>query len=401
MISLKTRTAEIRILFKKHMAMKVHFIRASGYPLEDFNNVINLLRKHRGSIEFVPSEPIILPDSELFKTYDTEWEFEKKEQPPLAKLSVNENKLANYSISFPHKEKIYTWRQLFGICRDFRKNNNIAKEDHVMLLTNESNEHNWFGSYDESLKNYFIQTNNWSYYFGNDLDSRFPIAYEVAAWILRSMMFRSQVETLNALHKEPRGCMMDFCVKKPQIILKMRTGDLCEDCMNVLTNRDVNRSQARQLFTIMDGIRENLLFRQRSNLLMENSRMEIRGLSKRVFLTDLGDLEISLNPKEKALFLLYLNHPEGIMRSHLIDHRVELRTYYAMISQQASNELIDDSISRLTDVTDNNMNEVMARIRAKFRQAVGGQQFEDYSIMATPEGTHKIRLNRELVKFIS
>ena len=83
--------------------MKVHFIRASGYPLEDFNNVINLLRKHRGSIEFVPSEPIILPDSELFKTYDTEWEFEKKEQPPLAKLSVNDNKRANYSISFPHK----------------------------------------------------------------------------------------------------------------------------------------------------------------------------------------------------------------------------------------------------------------------------------------------------------
>jgi hypothetical protein len=360
--------------------MKVHLIRASGYPLEDFNNVLNLLRKHRGSIEFVPSEPIVLPDSERFKTYDTEWEFEKKEQPPLAKLSTDNNKLANYNISFPHKEKVHTWRQLFGICKDFRKNKNIAKEDHVMLLTNESNEHNWFGSYDESLKNYFIQTNNWSYYFGNDLDSRFPIAYEVAAWILRSMM--------------------DFCVKKPQIILKMRTGDLCQDCMNILTNRDVNRSHARQLFTIMDGIRDNLLFRQRSILLLENSQMEIRGLSKRIFLTDLGDLEINLNPKERALYLLYLNHPEGIMRSHLIDHKVELRTYYAIFSQQPDNRSIDEAISRLTDVTDNNMNEVMARIRAKFRQCVGSQQFEDYSIMATPEGTHKIRLNRELVKFI-
>lgn len=380
--------------------MKVHLIRASGYPLEDFNNVLNLLRKHRGSIEFVPSEPIVLPDSERFKTYDTEWEFEKKEQPPLAKLSTDNNKLANYNISFPHKEKVHTWRQLFGICKDFRKNKNIAKEDHVMLLTNESNEHNWFGSYDESLKNYFIQTNHWGYFFGNDLDSRFPIAYEVAAWILRSMMFPGQIETLNALHKEPRGCMMDFCKDKTQIILKMRTGDLCQDCMKILTNRDVNRSHARQLFTIMDGIRDNLLFRQRSILLMENSRMEIRGLSKRIFLTDLGDLEINLNPKERALFLLYLNHPEGITRSHLVDHKVELRSYYAMFSQQPSNDLIDEAISRLTDVTDNNMNEVMARIRTKFRQSVGEQQFEDYSIMSTPEGIHKIRLNRELVKFI-
>ena len=380
--------------------MKVHLIRASGYPLEDFNNVLNLLRKHRGSIEFVPSEPIVLPDSERFKTYDTEWEFEKKEQPPLAKLSIDNNKLANYNISFPHKEKVHTWRQLFGICKDFRKNKNIAKEDHVMLLTNESNEHNWFGSYDESLKNYFIQTNNWSYYFGNDLDSRFPIAYEVAAWILRSMMFRSQVETLNALHKEPRGCMMDFCVKKPQIILKMRTGDLCQDCMNILTNRDVNRVQARELFTIMDGIRGNLLFRQRSILLMENSRLEVRGLSKRVYLTDLGDLEINLNPKERALFLLYLNHPEGIMRSHLVDHKVELRTYYAIFSQQPDNRSIDEAIDRLTDVIDGNMDVIMSRIRRKFKQAVGEQQFEDYSIMASQEGTHKIRLNRELVKFI-
>ena len=213
-------------------------------------------------------------------------------------------------------------------------------------------------------------------------------------------MFKDQLETYNALHNDPRGCMMDFCKQKTQIILKMRTGDLCQDCMNILTNRDVNRSHARQLFTIMDGIRDNLLFRQRSILLMENSRMEIRGLSKRIFLTDLGDLEINLNPKERALFLLYLNHPEGITRSHLVDHKVELRSYYSMFSQQPSNDLIDEAISRLTDVTDNNMNEVMARIRTKFRQSVGEQQFEDYSIMATPEGTHKIRLNRELVKFI-
>ena len=380
--------------------MKVHLIRASGYPLEDFNNVINLLRKHRGSIEFVPSEPIILPDAGQSKIYQNPNEFEKKEKPHIAMYNEKRNNSSFYDISFPHEETVYTWKQLFRICTDFRKENKIPKDDHVMLLTDQSNEHNWFGSYDESLKNYFVQTNNWSYYFGNDLDSRFPIAYEVAAWILRSMMFRSQVETLNALHKEPRGCMMDFCVKKPQIILKMRTGDLCEDCMNVLTNRDVNRSHARQLFTIMDGLRENLLFRQRSSLLMENSRMEIRGLSKRIFLTDLGDLEINLNPKERALYLLYLNHPEGIMRSHLVDHKIELRSYYAMFSLQPDNQSIDEAIERLTDVIDGNMDVIMSRIRAKFRQAVGQQQFEDYSIMATPEGTHKIRLNRELVKFI-
>jgi hypothetical protein len=381
--------------------MKVHLIRASGYPLEDFNNVINLLRKHRGSIEFVPSEPIVLPDPDNIKTFEDSSEFEKKEMPRITFFNNSDfSDDDSLSYSFPLEEKVYTWKQLFGICTDFRKENKIPKDDHVMLLTDQSNEHNWFGSYDESLKNYFIQTNHWGYFFGNDLDSRFPIAYEVAGWILRNMMFKDQLETYNALHNDPRGCMMDFCKQKTQIILKMRTGDLCQDCMNILTNRDVNRSHARQLFTIMDGIRENLLFRQRSILLMENSRLEIRGLSKRVYLTDLGDLEINLNPKERALYLLYLNHPEGITRSHLVDHKVELRSYYAMFSQQPSNDLIDEAIDRLTDVIDGNMDVIMSRIRRKFKQAVGEQQFEDYSIMGNPEGTHKIRLNRELVKFI-
>ena len=150
----------------------------------------------------------------------------------------------------------------------------------------------------------------------------------------------------------------------------------------------------------MDGIRNNLIFRERVRIMRKPSRIQVEGFMKHIFLTDFGNLNVHLNPKERALYLLYLNHPEGIMRSHLVDHKVELRSYYAMFSHQASNQSIDEAINRLTDVTENNMNEVMARIRKNFKQAVGQQQFEDYGIMATPEGRHKIRLNRELVKFI-
>ena len=58
--------------------MKVHLIRSENYGIEDFNNVLNLLRKHRGSIEFVPSEPIVMPNSEKEELFDTEKEFEKQ-----------------------------------------------------------------------------------------------------------------------------------------------------------------------------------------------------------------------------------------------------------------------------------------------------------------------------------
>jgi hypothetical protein len=378
--------------------MKVHLIRSKNYNVEDFNNVLNILRKNRGSIEFVPSEPIVIPESLQEEIYDTKKDFETQKPFP---MSIVRNSIcaSNDEISFPHKRNTITWEELFNVCKNYRRDSKIDENDHVILLNDIPNENNWFGCVDSTKKNYFVQTNDWDWYLGRSIDNRFPVAYEIVAWLLRSLMYKNQTEIISSLHKEPQGCMMDYCIDKTQIIIKMRTADLCPECLKVLENRDINRTYARQLFQIMDGLRENIMFRQRSQLLMQLSRMEIRGLSKTIYLTDLGDLQINLNPKERALYLLDLNHPEGIQRSYLIDYKGELRSYYAQISNQATNELIDIAINRLVDVRDNNMNEVMARIRSKFKNAVGEEQAKDYSITFTPEGTHKILLNRELVGF--
>jgi hypothetical protein len=378
--------------------MKVHLIRSKNYNVEDFNNVLNILRKNRGSIEFVPSEPIVIPESLQEEIYDTKKDFETQKPFP---MSIVRNSIcaSNDEISFPHKRNTITWEELFNVCKNYRRDSKIDENDHVLLLNDIPNENNWFGCVDSTKKNYFVQTNDWDWYLGRSIDTRFPVAYEIVSWLLRSLMYKNQTEIISSLHKESKGCMMDYCIDKTQIIIKMRTADLCPECLKVLENRDINRTYARQLFQIMDGLRDNIMFRQRSQLLMQLSKMEIRGLSKTIYLTDLGDLQINLNPKERALYLLYLNHPEGIQRSYLIDYKDELRTYYAQISNQATNELIDIAINRLVDVRDNNMNEVMARIRSKFKNAVGEEQAKDYSITFTPEGTHKILLNRELVGY--
>jgi hypothetical protein len=93
-----------------------------------------------------------------------------------------------------------------------------------------------------------------------------------------------------------------------------------------------------------------------------------------------------------------LNHPEGIKRSHLVDHVTELRSYYAMTSSSSSNEQLDENIQRLVDITENNMAEVFSRIRNKFRTAIP-DLWTNYAIQSIGE-THKIVLNRELVQFI-
>ena len=372
--------------------MKVHLIRSEGFPVEDFNNVVNLLKLQRGPIEFVPSVPIVLPEAEQELTYETFSDFTKKDS------NVSFSKISSFAADdFPLTQPVWTWPQLFKVCTNFRLKNRIPIEDHVILLTEKANDKNWFGCVDASMRNYFVHTSDWDLYFENNADARFPIAYEIVVWLMRSLMYNNQQEIMDHVHRSPRGCMMDFCEDKKEIVLKMRTADICPSCTMHISKRDLKKTYLKQIFATMDGIRENLLFRQRSILLMEPSKLEIRGYRKDIFLTDLGDLQVNLNPKEKSIFLLYLNHPEGIKRSHLVDHVSELRSYYAMISSATSNEQIDENIQRLVDITENNMAEVFSRIRNKFRTAIP-DLWTNYAIQSIGE-THKIVLNRELVTF--
>jgi hypothetical protein len=375
--------------------MKVHLIRSKGFEIEDFNNVLNLLKATKGPIEFVPSEPIVLPEIDQSINFEDLESFEKKGIPELN---------MSYSMSmekrvFPMETPAFTWEQLFRICKDFRSENNIPDSDHVILLTEHANDMNWFGSIDASMKNYFIHTSDWDHYFQDNIDVRFPITYEIIVWLLRSMMFKNQLDILNNVHSISQGCVMDFCQDKKEITIKMRTADVCPSCTELITNRDIRKNYLKQLFDTMESIRKNLLFRQRSVLLNEPSRMEIRGYTKNIFLSDFGDLQINLTPKEKTLFLLFLNHPEGINMSYLIDHQEELKSYYSMLTRSGSPEQVETVISNMINYENaTDISIQFSRIKNKFVAALGefGKQ---YTIEKVGD-KHKIVLNRELVQFV-
>mgnify|MGYP007100215496 CR=1 FL=1 len=95
-------------------------------------------------------------------------------------------------------------------------------------------------------------------------------------------MFPDREETLKGVHKKSIGCIMDFCKDKSQIILKMRTADVCESCMNKFIEQDVPVLYTRQFFDILDGIRKSMTFRGRSVLLKQPSKLEIRGKNKKM-----------------------------------------------------------------------------------------------------------------------
>ena len=117
----------------------------------------------------------------------------------------------------------------------------------------------------------------------------------------------------------------------------------------------------------------------------------------RLLLPEYNNMEIKMEPLSKAVYLLFLNHPEGIVFKYLPDYREELAKIYNRLKPSG---FTDRSIHSIEDVTNpllNSINEKCARIRGAF---VG--QFDDhiarhYYIDGLRGEAKKIALPRNLV----
>lgn len=118
-----------------------------------------------------------------------------------------------------------------------------------------------------------------------------------------------------------------------------------------------------------------------------------------IVLPDYDNMEIKMGPLPKAVFLLFLRHPEGIMFSDLADHRDELKRIYSRLCRFDDPQKIDDSISRLVDPFDNSINEKCAAIKKAFVLKISDTVARNYYIDG-PQGSKKgISLDRTLVEW--
>jgi hypothetical protein len=70
----------------------------------------------------------------------------------------------------------------------------------------------------------------------------------------------------------------------------------------------------------------------------------------------------------KAVYLLFLAHPEGIEFKQLSDYRDELLRYYRATARLMDPEKIKESVDRLTNPLDNAIHEKCSRIRKIFEE---------------------------------
>ena len=107
--------------------------------------------------------------------------------------------------------------------------------------------------------------------------------------------------------------------------------------------------------------------------------------------------EVKMEPIVKAVYLLFLNHPEGIAFKYLPDYRKELTDLYQKIKPLGLTERAIRSIEDVTNPLLNSINEKCSRIRAAFLPEIDSSLLEQYIITGKGGEVKKITLPRNLV----
>ena len=111
------------------------------------------------------------------------------------------------------------------------------------------------------------------------------------------------------------------------------------------------------------------------------------------------DKEVKMGPLPKTIFLFFLRHPEGVMFSHLMDHRAELLNIYSRVCKNDNPGKMLESINRLVDPFDNSISEKCAAVKKAFMMQIEDSIARNYYITGLQGCEKGIFLDRKLVEW--
>ena len=117
----------------------------------------------------------------------------------------------------------------------------------------------------------------------------------------------------------------------------------------------------------------------------------------RILLPDYNDIEVKMEPLVKAVYFLFLKHPEGIVFKGLTDYREELLGIYKTLKPMGLSKRTIQSIEDVTNPLLNSINEKCARIRSAFVKKFDEGLAKNYFVTGERGEVKKITLPRDLV----
>lgn len=116
-----------------------------------------------------------------------------------------------------------------------------------------------------------------------------------------------------------------------------------------------------------------------------------------IMLEDFG-CGLNLRPLPRAVLVLFLRHPEGIVLKDRKNYFEELKGIYGLVCRKENNNKIAEHCERLLDVADGSMDEKITIVNSIFKKNLTVALAEKYQILGKRGGVKSIRLDRSLVE---
>ena len=343
--------------------MNVYITSTPEYPSEVAKEVALILNQTPGELEFISGDPLTVSQYSLAQPI-------MRDIKGIKKLSFNE---------------------FFKLCQTYRTFREISDDGYVVIITSIKNQKDWFSAFNG--KNIFIYGEEWEIY--TKRASKYGISYQVIENIFQSQIELDIKETENEpnIHYPSIGCINDMCPEKTDVMLKLRTADICESCLERAVDKNVNPLLLEQINRILRNLREEFV-----------NAIKIESLVKPeiVFIdpereVKIGKKEVSLDPLNKVLFIFFLKNLEGIETKLICEYKADLYEIYKEVRDNPD----DKSIEKLVVGSNRNFEVVRSRLnRALYNQL--GPKLAEYYILDRVEikdsyNKYKINLDEEYI----
>lgn len=347
-----------------------------------FNNLFN---KSSLKFEFFPSDD--------YRVKDLEDDYQKEEI--LKKIKFDEELINNSEgQTFEYFFKEITNR------RDYAYH--IDKDEFVIYLTGEKNERNFFGWIDEDMKNCFINTSIWKSIYDCNVDSIYPISYEIIGWVLRSIMFKNPTELYQNAHFNDFTCLMSFCEYVKMHEIKSKTGEICKQCLDRISRKGISQEKLMEIYSSLDKIRNFILNRENHIIYPSVKIVKTNGENYHFVLPEYGDLIIPFEQRWISIYWFFLRNDQEIYTKSLKNYREEILSLHSRVNTRYSLEKITESIDKIIGLSNdpvykgkNEFSSVKSKINSQIKDIIPNKISKDYLISGIRMEPNKVLLDRK------
>jgi len=362
--------------------MKIHVIKTPEYEFEEYLKVCEFLQSFQGPMEFISTE---------YEFDKNEFYFLKYELYPDHPFKYPSNDSA---LPFdPNRGAPLSWREMFSLCENYREKEEIQSNDFVILLTKRKNGMNWFSSFDQK-NNAFVHAAEWENYT-KDVSPKYPIAYEVVANTLQTLM-NVDLNTIpnEYIHQPFKACMNDFCQNKQEIIIKLSNSRICPECLDRIKSQHVSNEMLAQVQAIFKGIQSEFDFKVDTKPIAP-SKISISEKAD-IYLVDY-DIPLNMPELWKTLYIFFLQHPEGVLLVNLVDFSDNLKSIYRVCRPNATENFVNSTIGNLVFAQGGSFNQIRGRLNTKIMDLLKEPRYKNYIIDGGRSMPYSINIPRELV----